>query len=130
VAIGMALILIAWLGVLFWWWGTLFQRRWLLWVFVFAVLGPVLANELGWFSAELGRQPWAVQGLLRTADAGSPSVPAGSVIISLVGFAVIYALLLALFIYLLNEKIRHGPTAEMIGEPEPTAGGVGEGHRA
>jgi cytochrome d ubiquinol oxidase subunit I len=129
VAIGVALILITWLGVFFWWRGTLYQRRWLLWIFVFAVLGPVLANELGWFSAELGRQPWAVQGLLRTADAGSPSVPARSVIASLAGFTVVYALLLALFIYLLNEKIQHGPTAEMMAEPEHPAG-VKEGHRA
>jgi len=128
-AIGMGLILIAWLGVFFWWRGTLLGQRWLLWIFVFAVLGPVLANELGWFSAELGRQPWAVQGLLRTADAGSPSVPARSVMVSLAGFAAVYALLLVLFIYLLHEKIQHGPTADMMAEPHPAAG-VKEGHRA
>ena len=130
VGIGMFLILLAWLGVFFWWRGTLFQRRWILWAFVLAVLGPVFANELGWFSAELGRQPWAVQGLLRTADAGSPVVPASNVIISLVGFTVIYGLLLALFIYLLNEKIQHGPAEPTVDEQERDAGIIKEGHRA
>ncbi len=126
----MGLILMAWLGVFFWWRGTLFRKRWLLWIFVFGVLGPVLANELGWFSAELGRQPWVVQGLLRTADAGSPTVPAHYVVISLAGFVLIYLLLLALFIYLLNEKIQHGP-AEVPAEQEHyVPGEVKEEHRA
>lgn len=130
VAIGFFLILITWSGVFFWRRGTLFEQRWLLWIYVFAVLGPVLANELGWFSAELGRQPWAVQGLLRTADAGSPSVPSHYVTISLVGFVVIYSLLLALFIYLLNEKIQHGPGPSAAGEQEYKAGIIKEEHRA
>jgi cytochrome bd ubiquinol oxidase subunit I len=130
VAIGVLLILITWLGVFCWWRGTLFERRWLLWTYVFAVLGPVLANELGWFSAELGRQPWAVQGLLRTSEAGSPSVPSHYVMISLAGFVVIYALLLALFVYLLNEKIQHGPEAATAEEQGYKAGTIKEEHRA
>jgi cytochrome d ubiquinol oxidase subunit I len=94
------------------------------------VLLPELANQLGWFSAELGRQPWAVQGLLRTADAGSPTVPAGSVIASLIGFGVVYALLFALFIYLLNEKIQHGPGEPTVAEQEHKAGIIKGEHRA
>ncbi len=130
VGIGMTLIALSWGGVLLWWRGTLFNHRWLLWVFVFAVLGPVLANHLGWFSAELGRQPWVVWGLLKTADAGSPAVPAQSVWISLIGFILIYALLFALFIYLLNEKIQHGPGEPAAAEQEQKAGISKEGHRA
>jgi cytochrome d ubiquinol oxidase subunit I len=72
VAIGMALILISLLGALYWWRGRLWHTRWLLWILVFAVLGPQLANQLGWLSAEVGRQPWIVYHLLRTADAVHP----------------------------------------------------------
>ncbi len=82
---------------------------WLLWVLVFSVLGPQLANQLGWMTAEIGRQPWIVQGLLRTADANSPVVSAGQVLGSIVMFGLIYGLLFVLFVYLLNEKIQHGP---------------------
>jgi cytochrome d ubiquinol oxidase subunit I len=109
VAIGMGLIGLSLLGLLFWWRGRLFQARWLLWVLVFSVLGPQLANQLGWMTAEIGRQPWIVQGLLRTADAYSPVVSGGQVLGSIVMFGLIYGLLFVLFVYLLNEKIQHGP---------------------
>ena len=109
VAIGMALILISLLGIFFWWRGSLFSKRWLLWILVFAVLLPQAANQLGWASAEVGRQPWIVYGLLRTADGLSPVVDAGQTIFSLVLFILIYALLFALFLFLLDRKIKHGP---------------------
>ena len=109
VAIGVLLIVIAVLGAVYWWRGKLFETRWLLWVLVFSVLGPQIANQLGWLSAEVGRQPWIVYNLLRTSDALSNVVSANQVITSLAMFGVIYVFLLALFIYLLNEKIRHGP---------------------
>jgi cytochrome d ubiquinol oxidase subunit I len=92
-----------------WWRGRLFESRWLLWLLVFAVAGPMIANEVGWIAAEVGRQPWIVTGLLRTADAISPNVDAGQVAGSLVMFGLLYAGLLAVFIYLLNDKIQHGP---------------------
>jgi cytochrome bd ubiquinol oxidase subunit I len=130
VGIGFTLIALAWLGVFFWWRRTLFQRRWMLWAFVFAVLGPVLANEFGWFSAELGRQPWAVQGLLRTSDAGSPTVPSAHVMLSLAGFVLIYGLLLALFVFLLNEKIQHGPADALLAGPGGQMPIIKEEHRA
>ena len=68
VAIGMILIALALLGACYWIRGTLWQTRWLLWIYVFAVGLPQLANQLGWISAEVGRQPWIVYGLLRTRD--------------------------------------------------------------
>jgi cytochrome bd ubiquinol oxidase subunit I len=89
--------------------GTLFQKRWLLWIFVFSVAGPFAANELGWVVAEVGRQPWIVYNLLRTADAGSPSLTASQVMGSIVMFGIIYALLFAVWIFLLNDKIQKGP---------------------
>lgn len=112
VAIGMFLIALSLFAVFQWWRGRLFQQRWLLWVFVWAVLLPNIANQAGWFAAEMGRQPWVVYGLLRTSDALSEVVTANQVLFSLILFALIYSLLLVLFLYLLNKKIKAGPTGE------------------
>ncbi|MEM9835773.1 MAG: cytochrome ubiquinol oxidase subunit I [Bacteroidota bacterium] len=112
VAIGLSLIGLTLLACFFWWRGTLFQQRWLLWLFVWAVVLPQMANQFGWYAAEMGRQPWVVYGLLRTSDALSRVVTANQVLFSLIGFTVIYTLLLALFIYLLNKKIKKGPYDE------------------
>ncbi len=109
VACGMAMIALTLLATFFWWRGNLFEQRWLLWAFVFAVLLPNVANQVGWFSAEMGRQPWVVYGLLRTSDALSKVVQANQVLFSLILFTLIYSLLFALFLYLLNKKIQHGP---------------------
>jgi len=112
IGMGTALIGLSLLGVFLWWRGSLFETRWLLRVFVVAVLGPQMANQLGWFTAEVGRQPWIVYGLMRTADAGSPSVTSGQILASLGLFLLIYLALLILFIFLLDQKIRHGPLAD------------------
>lgn len=109
VAIGFALIALSWLGLWLWWRRTLFDSRWTLRALVISVLGPQLANQLGWFSAEVGRQPYIVYNLLRTEEGISKSVTSGEVITSLIMFGAIYLLLFILFIYLLNEKIQHGP---------------------
>jgi cytochrome d ubiquinol oxidase subunit I len=73
------------------------------------VLGPQLANQFGWWSAEVGRQPWIVYGLLRTPAGLSQVLRAETVLTSLLLFTFIYALLFVLFVYLLNDKIHHGP---------------------
>jgi len=100
------------------WRGTLYTKRWLLWYFVFAVVLAIAANETGWVTAEVGRQPWIVyptltngvlSGGLRTADAVSEAVTAPHVLGSLVMFGLIYFLLFVLWIILLNNKIQHGP---------------------
>jgi cytochrome d ubiquinol oxidase subunit I len=109
VAIGFGLILLAGLGFLYFWEGSLFEKRWMLWLLVFSVLGPQLANQLGWFAAEVGRQPWIVYGLMRTSEGLSAVVKAEAVLGSLVLFTFIYLLLFAVFVYLLNDKIKHGP---------------------
>lgn len=95
----------------------LFDQRWLLWVFVWAVLLPQIANQAGWFTAEMGRQPWVVYGHLRTSDALSKTVTANQVLFSLILFTLVYSTLFGLFLYLLNKKIKHGPVD--YGEPEP-----------
>ncbi len=109
VAVGMAMILIAALGFLYFWEGSLFEKRWLLWILVFSVLGPQIGNQLGWFAAEVGRQPWIVYHLMRTPAGLSAVVKANVVLTSLILFTFIYFLLFAVFIYLLNDKIQHGP---------------------
>ncbi len=120
VGVGMALIGLSLIGLFFWWRRTLFDMAWFLWICVFSVLLPQVANQMGWFSAEVGRQPWIVYGLLRTSEGVSGNVTPGQVIASMVMFGVVYLLLFVLFIYHLNEKIQHGPDA-----PVET-----EGHRA
>jgi cytochrome d ubiquinol oxidase subunit I len=109
VSIGFTLIAVAALALLCFRKGALHERRWLLWILVFSVLGPQLANQLGWFAAEVGRQPWIVYGLMRTPAGLSAVVQANVVLSSLILFTLIYSLLFAVFIYLLNDKIQHGP---------------------
>jgi cytochrome d ubiquinol oxidase subunit I len=111
VAIGFGMILISALGFLYFWHGSLFENRWLLWLLVLSVLGPQLANQAGWFAAEVGRQPWIVQGLLRTSAGLSAVVKANMVLASILLFGAVYLLLFAVFVYLLNDKIQHGPDA-------------------
>lgn len=109
VAIGMALIGLSLLGAWMWKRGQLFEYRWLMRIFVWAVLLPQIANQAGWFAAEMGRQPWVVYGLLRTDQAFSRVVTANQIWFSLILFTVVYMVLLALFLYLLTRKIQHGP---------------------
>jgi cytochrome bd ubiquinol oxidase subunit I len=109
VGIGFTTFAIAVLGCFFLWRKTIAEKRWFLWILVFSVLGPELANEMGWFAAEVGRQPWLVWHELRTPEGLSAVVKANVVLTSLILFTFIYFLLFAVFIYLLNDKIQHGP---------------------
>jgi len=109
VMLGMLFIGLTLLANFYRWRGTLFEKRWLLWIFVWVIPLPFAANQLGWVAAEVGRQPWVVYGLLRTTDAVSKSVSAGQVLGSIIMFSVLYALLFAAFLYILNSKIQHGP---------------------
>jgi cytochrome d ubiquinol oxidase subunit I len=83
--------------------------RFFLKVAVLSIPLPFIANELGWIAAEVGRQPWAVQGMLRTSDAVSITVPASQILFSIIMFCVVYTLLGALWIFLLRQKILAGP---------------------
>lgn len=103
------MVLLSFMGVYFWIRGTLFEKRWFLWILVPAVIAPQLANQMGWVSAEMGRYPWIVYNLLRISEGLSKSVTAGQVLGSIIMFGAVYLLLFTLFIYLLDQKIRHGP---------------------
>ncbi len=112
VGLGMLLILMAWAGAILAWRGTLFRSPLLLKLGVFSVLVPQAANQLGWAAAEIGRQPWIVQGLMRTRDALSEVLVPGEVLTSLLLFSLIYLGLFIVFILLLDQKVRKGPLAE------------------
>lgn len=126
VAFGLYFIALSLFGLFMWWRGKLFKHKWLLWVFVFSVILPQLANQLGWFAAEMGRQPWVVYGLLKTSDALSAVVTANQVVFSLIMFTLIYALLFVLFIYLMNKKIQLGPKDESKTPKRPLQEGMAD----
>ncbi|MDO9182638.1 MAG: cytochrome ubiquinol oxidase subunit I [Bacteriovorax sp.] len=109
VALGMLFVLVSFISLYWHYKKILYQKRWLMKFYVFSVVLPVIANQAGWFSAERGRQPWIVQGLLRTAEGFSPNLQSYEIIISLVLFALTYLLLLFSWIYILNKEIQHGP---------------------
>ena len=113
IAIGMMLIGLTLYASFLWWRGKLFESKWLLWIFSFSVILPQIANQVGWFAAEMGRQPWVVYGYLRTNEAFSQEVSSNQILFSLIMFTVVYALLLVLFIYMVNKKIKHGPYDEL-----------------
>jgi cytochrome d ubiquinol oxidase subunit I len=112
ITIGVALILLSLYGSWQWKRGKLFDKRWLMYLFMWSVVLPQIANQAGWFTAEMGRQPWLVYGLLRTSDALSKVVSANNIVFSLVMFTVVYVMLFILFLYLLNKKIQHGPDTD------------------
>lgn len=117
ILIGGFLFLVVIVGCWFWWRGRLFDTssrftRWFLVVLVLSVLGPQIANQAGWFTAEMGRQPWIVYELLKTSQAFSRVVTAEHIVFSLALFAFVYTLLFAVFVYLLTRKIQHGPDDE------------------
>lgn len=119
IALGMLMIAMTLFACWQWKRGKLFDNRWLMGIFVWSVLLPQIANQAGWFTAEMGRQPWVVYGLLRTSDALSKTVKAEQVLTSLILFTLVYATLFVLFLYLLNKKIKHGPVAyEKAGEED------------
>ena len=109
IAIGITLIALTLYASWQWKRGKLFDKRWLMVVFAWAVFLPQIANQAGWFTAEMGRQPWVVYGLLKTSDALSRTVSANQIIFSLILFTLVYITLFILFLYLLNKKIKHGP---------------------
>ena len=85
------------------------NATWYQWILLITIPLPLVANEVGWMAAEIGRQPWAVYQVLKTVDAASRSVPAGQILFSLIAFSVIYLLLFVVFIRLLVKIVKDGP---------------------
>ena len=117
------------LGLIVWKRKSFEKAKWSLRFMIISVSFPFIANQAGWFTSELGRQPWVVWNIMRTTEGVSPSVTKGMVIGSLIMFSVIYIFLFSLFIFLLNRKIKTGPEEEAIEEDvvyrNPYAAGEG-----
>ncbi|MFN3306861.1 MAG: cytochrome ubiquinol oxidase subunit I [Candidatus Kapaibacteriota bacterium] len=113
VLLGFLFILISIIGIILWITNKLWTAKWFLWLLVYGVVLPHLANQTGWITAEVGRQPWIVYGLLRTSEALSKTLTPGSVWFSLILFSAIYVLILLLFLFLLDRKIKQGIVSEV-----------------
>jgi len=114
IALGMALVGISLLGCLLLATGGLWRTRsppirGFLWLLVGTIFMAHLATQAGWFTAEMGRQPWVVYGVLRTSQATSAAVKAPQVLLSIILFALVYLLLFGLFVSLLARRIGEGP---------------------
>ncbi|MBK8726308.1 MAG: cytochrome ubiquinol oxidase subunit I [Holophagaceae bacterium] len=99
------------LAMLLRWKGLIHRTRWMLWALMLAFPFPYIATTCGWMTAELGRQPWLIYGLMRTAAGASPTVHAGSTLFTLIGFTGLYFVLGLLFLFLIGREIAHGPVS-------------------
>jgi cytochrome d ubiquinol oxidase subunit I len=109
VGLGTIFIALMALAALELWRGRLFRQRGLLWLLMLAAPFPYIANTAGWVTAEVGRQPWLIYGLMRTPQGVSPYVSAGNALFTLIGFMGMYAVLSILFLLLVYREIDHGP---------------------
>jgi cytochrome d ubiquinol oxidase subunit I len=109
--LGTYFVLLMVLAAFLLWRGKLFETRWILWPLLLSSPFPYIANSAGWMTAEIGRQPWVVYGLIRTADGYSKYVSAGNGLFTLLGFMGIYTVLSILFIVLVYRIIATGPGA-------------------
>jgi len=105
------------------WRGSIYTSKWILWPLLLSFPLPYIANTAGWMTAEIGRQPWLIYGLMRTAEGYSKYVSAGNGLFTLLGFMGLYALLSILFIVLVYREISHGPAPEGFHAPEAVATG-------
>jgi cytochrome bd ubiquinol oxidase subunit I len=111
VGLGTIFIAIMVVSVFLLWRGILFRARWMLWIVLLSLPFPYIANTAGWMTAELGRQPWLIYGLMRTADGYSKMVSAGNGMFTLIGFMGLYMVLGILFLFLVHREIDCGPEA-------------------
>ncbi len=100
------------------WRKRLFTSRWMLWILMLLLPFPYIANTAGWMTAEIGRQPWLVYGLLRTQHGFSTNVSAGNGLFTLLGFMGMYSLLAILFLFLISRVITRGPVPEELSPSE------------
>lgn len=109
VGLGTIFIGIMSIGVFLLWRKKIFSARWFLWILMLSFPFPYIANTTGWMTAELGRQPWLIYGLLKTAEGFSSNVSSGNALFTLIGFSGLYLLVGLLFIMLVLKEINHGP---------------------
>jgi len=115
VGMGVIILAVSWFGVWLRWRGRLETTRWFLWIAFLSFPTGFVAVLAGWFTAEVGRQPWVVYGLLRTRDAVTPSLTGGDVLFSLIAYIVVYAVIYSSGFYYIYRVLRDGPAAEVRG---------------
>jgi len=111
VGMGLIMLAVSWFGLWLRWRGTLDNTRWFLWVAFLSFPTGFVAVLAGWFTAEVGRQPWVVYGLLRTKDAVTPSLATGDVLFSLLAYIAVYAVIYSFGLHYIYRLLRDGPTA-------------------
>jgi cytochrome d ubiquinol oxidase subunit I len=104
--------------------GRLYANRPMLWVLMLAFPFPYIATEAGWMTAELGRQPWVVYGLMRTAQGSSAQIGEGFVVFTVLGFMGLYLVLGVLFLFLVARLLGRGPVAAIAHAAPPAAEGA------
>jgi cytochrome bd ubiquinol oxidase subunit I len=110
--LGTYFVVIMAIAALLLWRGKLFQTRWILWPLLLGFPLPYIANTAGWMTAELGRQPWVVYGLIRTSEGYSKYVSTGNSLFTLLGFMGMYSVLSILFVVLVYRIIEQGPASQ------------------
>jgi cytochrome bd ubiquinol oxidase subunit I len=109
VGLGTIFIAVMVLSALLLWRGRLYNAKWMMWILMLSAPFPYIANTAGWMTAEIGRQPWLVYGLLRTSEGYSKLVSAGNGMFTLLGFMGMYTVLSILFLFLVYRVIEEGP---------------------
>jgi cytochrome bd ubiquinol oxidase subunit I len=113
VGMGLIMLAVSWLGNLLRWRGRLETTRWFLWGTFLSFPAGFIATLMGWYTAEVGRQPWVVYGLLRTKDAVTPSLTSGEVLFSLLGYVVVYLGFVSFGFYYIYKQLRQGATGSL-----------------
>src|SRR6266849_2638272 len=119
VGLGTIFIAVMVLAALLLWRGRLYESRAMLWVLMLCVPLPYIANTAGWMTAELGRQPWLIYGVMRTAHGVSPQVGAGNAWFTLIGFMGMYTVLAVLWLFLVYREIERGPDSDEVLRRDP-----------
>jgi cytochrome d ubiquinol oxidase subunit I len=119
VGLGTIFIAVTVLAAFLLWRGKLYDSPAMLWILMVCVPLPYIANTAGWMTAELGRQPWLIYGLMRTAHGASPQVHAGNAWFTLIGFMGLYTVLGILWLFLVYREIEDGPESEEVSNREP-----------
>src|SRR5215475_12316318 len=121
VGMGLIMLAISWLGNVLRWRGRLETSRWFLWGTFLSFPTGFIAILTGWYTAEVGRQPWVVYGLLRTRDAVTPSLTTNDVVVSLASYGLVYAFIYSFGVHYIYKLLRQGPTGEAKAIPAATA---------
>ena len=114
VGMGLIMLVVSWGGLLLMWSGRLERTRWFLWFAFVSFPAGFIAIITGWYTAEVGRQPWAVYGLLRTEDAITPSLTGGEALFSLIVYITVYLVIYSFGLTYIFRQLKQGPASETV----------------